>query len=196
MRVRITRGKPFEAAQKEWRNPSRDWRGWCLVFVRTCYDVPAGVRSAADSWRMADHKHPTSDPHAIPRGVPVFWLGGSHGFGHIAVSAGGGMCWSTDLRRPGKVDKVPIDDVRRLWGLQLAGWAEEVNGQRVVELVPDPAPRPAPAARRPEYHNHVTAARELIDQAVELLRQTPASRAVCHRRADELVELLDRTPAR
>lgn len=174
------RGNPLRFAAREHRKASRDWTGWCLVFARSCYGVAARYPSAAAAWRAAEHKHPTTDPRTIPRGAPVWWLGGSGGFGHVAISTGDGWCWSTDLRRRGQVDKVPIDDVARLWGLQLVGWSEDLNGVRVYT---------------PAVNNRVTAARELLDEAVELLDATPARRTRVHQLAGELRELLDQLPA-
>jgi hypothetical protein len=67
----------------------------------------------------------------VPRGYPVFWSGGSAGHGHIAIAAGDGACWSTDIRRPGYFDRVPIDEIRTAWGLTLLGWTTDLNGEPV-----------------------------------------------------------------
>lgn len=129
---------PFAYARQESQAPSRDWTGWCAVFTRTAFGAPAigdfdgdGAADAEDVWKAAKHKHPTSNPADIPRGVPVFWSGGSADNGHAAVSAGNGLMWSTDIKRAGQVDLVPIDDVRRKWGMKLLGWSEDINGVRV-----------------------------------------------------------------
>jgi cell wall-associated NlpC family hydrolase len=105
--------------------------GWCLMFVRLCYGIPPKYADATSAWVGAQHRHQVSDPQAIPRGYPVFWLGGSSGHGHVAVSAGDGHCWSTDVKRPGMMDRVPIAFIRDHWGLQLVGWAEDLNGVKV-----------------------------------------------------------------
>jgi hypothetical protein len=145
---------PFDYAQKQHVHRSRDWTGWCLVFVRSCFGVPARYGSATEAWTKAEHRHPETDPDKIPRGVPVFWTGGSHGFGHIALSRGGGSCWTTDLIRPGQVDVARIADVHARWGLTLAGWTEDINGVRVwsppaPEPARKPAPKPKPRTGRP-----------------------------------------------
>ena len=62
---------------------------------------------------------------------PVFWEGGSASHGHIAISAGNGFCWSTDIRRTGFMDRVPIDEIHAKWGLTLLGWTEDINGVTV-----------------------------------------------------------------
>jgi hypothetical protein len=107
--------------------------GMCLQRVRLCYDVAALYTDAATAWLRARHRHPQVDPAAFPRGVPVFWTGGSAGHGHIAIATGDGECWSTDILRGGHWDKVPIDLIRQRWGLALVGWTEDLNGVTVYE---------------------------------------------------------------
>lgn len=114
--------------------------GMCKMAVRQQYSVPSdGSPDAAAAWSRAKLRHPTSDPDVIPRGVPVWWTGGSSGHGHVAISAGGGMCWSTDIRRTGYFDRVPIAHIREAWGLRLVGWSEDIDGVRVWS-----APLPPP----------------------------------------------------
>lgn len=127
----MTKTDPFAFAQAQHERPSQNWHGWCLVFVHDAFGVPARYPSAAAAWINAAHKHPETDPHKIPRGVPVFWAGGSHGYGHVAVSRGDGTCWTTDLIRDGQVDVAPIELVRERWGLTLVGWTEDLNGVTV-----------------------------------------------------------------
>ena len=105
--------------------------GECLMRVRQCYQLAARYPSAAEAWQHAEHKHRTSNAAGIPAGVPVFWTGGRHGYGHVAISTGRGYCWSTDIRRDGYFDHVPITLIRQRWGLELVGWAEDLNGARV-----------------------------------------------------------------
>lgn len=106
--------------------------GMCLREVRECYGVGPRAEDAAEAWAQAKHKHPETDPRKIPRGVPVFWTGGSGGHGHIAIATGyRGRCLSTDILRSGFFDKVPIELVEEKWGLELVGWTEDLNGVRV-----------------------------------------------------------------
>lgn len=147
---------PFAFAQAQHDHPSRDWTGYCLIFAHDAFGVGAKYPSATSAWEHAVHKHPETDPTKIPRGVPVFWTGGSHGYGHVAVSRGGGSCWTTDLIRPGKVDVARIADVHARWGLTLVGWTEDINGVRVYTppkpapspVKPKPKPKPAPKPKR------------------------------------------------
>ena len=117
----------------EHETPSQDWEGYCLRFVRTMFDVGPLFSSASRAWEGADYKHPVSTGVVVPRGVPVFWLGGSQGFGHVAVSVGGGMCWSTDWGGPGQVNLADINTITTRWNLTLAGWSEDLNQTRVWE---------------------------------------------------------------
>jgi len=59
----------------------------------------------------------------------VYWLGGSHGYGHIAVSVGGGRVRSTDAGGAGRVATVAVGWFEDHWGLPYAGWADNVNDQ-------------------------------------------------------------------
>lgn len=138
---------PFRYAQAQHKNPSRDWTGWCLVFVRTAFGVAARQPDAASAWANAERKHPVTSGAQVPRGVPVFWTGGSHGHGHIALSRGDGTVWTTDFVRKGKVDVARIDDITRGWGLNLAGWTEDLNGVTVYTPPKPPAPPKPPKTR-------------------------------------------------
>lgn len=106
--------------------------GMCLREVRECFGVGPRAEDAAEAWQQAQHKHQQTDPRKIPRGVPVFWTGGTAGHGHVAIATGfAGNCLSTDIRRPGYFDKVPIEEIHDKWGLKLVGWTEDLNGVRV-----------------------------------------------------------------
>lgn len=109
--------------------------GMCLAKVHDCYGIGALFPSAAAAWKGAKVKHPETDPAKFPRGYPLFWTGGSRGFGHVAIAAGDGMCWSTDIKRPGFFDKCAITDIHDKWGLTLVGWTEDLNGRPVVASV-------------------------------------------------------------
>lgn len=125
-------------AQVEKR--SRDWTGYCQMFVRTSFGVGMGFSSAIAQWHGADKKHPTSDPLKVPRGVPVFWEGGN--YGHVALSLGNGRCVSTDARRLGWPDVVTIDSITKAWGYKLVGWAEDMNHTTVWVDKSEPKPTP------------------------------------------------------
>ena len=107
--------------------------GLCLQNVRGAYGIGAKYPSAIAAWNgVADkYVHTWYNP---PAGVPVFWSGGSQGFGHVAISDGNGNVWSTDIKREGKWDLVPIAEIHTKWGLNYEGWTELLNGTRVYSL--------------------------------------------------------------
>jgi hypothetical protein len=115
----------FAASQAS--HPTRDWTGICLIFVRTCFNVGPANLDAAAGYKNAQFKHGTAG--TPPLGVPLWWTGGDHG--HVAISTGDGSCFSSDIKRPGKVDKVPISLIARQWGKVYKGWSEDVNGVRI-----------------------------------------------------------------
>lgn len=112
------------------------WRvGLCLKFTRTCFNV-AAMQNASPAggyallaWERAKHRHGVGVKRP-PAGVPVFFddLGR---YGHIAVSAGGGYCYTTDYPTLNRVTKVPITSIERGWGCRYIGWTEDINGVRV-----------------------------------------------------------------
>lgn len=110
---------------------------YCKRECREAYGITQSHSDdAAEAWAEAKHKHPTDDPMAAPRGALLFWTGGSHGYGHVAIAAGNGMMWSTDIKRLGYFDLAPITDVRRKWGpsLTFVGWTEDMDGVRVLPV--------------------------------------------------------------
>lgn len=114
--------------------------GQCLKTVRGYYGVAAKYGTAALSWQHAAHKRRVASGVDVPRGVPVYWTGGSEGAGHVAISLGGGLCLSTDWLEPGRIDVAEIDNITTKWGLNFQGYAWEVNDVEVWKPAP---PKPA-----------------------------------------------------
>lgn len=119
----------------------------CQAWTRGIFDAPSvgdvdrdGDADAVDGWKSeaVHNKHGDRNP---PRGVPVAWSGGSHGFGHRAVSLGGGMIRSTDAGGRGRVATVPLNWFEEHWGLRYLGWSETISGLAI------PLPPPPPATR-------------------------------------------------
>ncbi len=76
--------------------------------------------------------HPVTDAASIPRGAVVWWTGGSQGYGHVAISAGGGQIVSSDAPSfDGSVGVVPLSWFEAHWpGVHLGGWCRTgVPGQ-------------------------------------------------------------------
>jgi hypothetical protein len=105
------------------------YRHLCLLFVRTRYGVPKRAHTALRAWSAARHKH--RHDHYPPAGVPVFWSGGSHRGGHVAISLGHGMIVSTDMPRTGHVGRIRLSTIARRWHLRYLGWTEDLNGVRI-----------------------------------------------------------------
>lgn len=104
----------------------------CQMRVRLAYRVPSdGTPTAAADWHNSKRKHATANPYAVPRGGVLAWTGGSTGAGHRAIATGDGRCWSTDIRRIGHFDLVPISEIHARWGLTFVGWTEDIDGVTV-----------------------------------------------------------------
>jgi hypothetical protein len=111
-----------------WAKAQRSFpTGICLKFVRTCYNVQPKYATAAIAWSKTKYRHRSTPP----KGVPVWWTGGSRGFGHIAISDGGGYVISTDTGGKGRVGRTSIANITRAWGQTYRGWTEDINGIRV-----------------------------------------------------------------
>jgi cell wall-associated NlpC family hydrolase len=117
------------ARAKRWIGAHGHWRHLCLAFVRTRYELPKRQHTAIRAWSAARHKH--RHDRYPPAGVPVFWSGGSHRHGHVAISLGHGMIISTDLPRTGHVTRTRLSTVERRWGLHYLGWTEDLEGVRI-----------------------------------------------------------------
>jgi hypothetical protein len=116
-----------EATADNAEGSSSNDPGMCLQWSRQRADIGAVYPDAATAWRHAVHRHKSDrDP---PRGAMVYWLGGSAGYGHIAVGLGGGKVRSTDAGGAGRVATVALGWVEDHWGLPYAGWADNVNDQ-------------------------------------------------------------------
>lgn len=112
--------------------------GYCLRTVRDPeFRIPGLYPDAETAWEEAELQHRTTNPLEIPRGAIPFWTNGR--FGHVALSVGGGLCWTTDYRRPGYVDLAPIAALGPWCGGRLVGWAEDLNG---IDCWPSDRPKP------------------------------------------------------
>lgn len=116
-------------ALSESLRPKRSYEGLCLRAVRSALNVPSLYPDAHAAWDGV----PASDRFRTlpPPGKPIFWRVGKHG--HVALSCGFGVCWSTDILRRGKFDVVPLAFIEDRWGAAFLGWSESLNG---VDLRP------------------------------------------------------------
>lgn len=145
-----TVGQALTFAQKQSLHPTRDWKGYCQMFVHDCYGVGGGYASAIAQWHgaPADHKHIGGDPDTAPVGsLLCFVRSNGTGFGHIMLAAndfpnGTAGAWSNDLVRTGKIDKVARTAPITEWGHKYLGYIWTVNGVEIVLPHPKPKARP------------------------------------------------------
>src|SRR5262245_65028743 len=104
---------------------TRNDPGMCLQWSRTQAAIGSLYPDAATAWKNATNRH--KGDAKPPRGAMAYWTGGSHGYGHIAVSVGNGKVRSTDAGGSGKVATVDLSWPATHWGLPYAGWAWDVN---------------------------------------------------------------------
>lgn len=142
--------------------------GYCLKAIRTIFAVDALYVSAAEAWAGAKFKHKVTRGDEVPRATPVYWTGGSQGYGHVAISVGGGLCRSTDWKRVGYVDLARIDDITAKWGQQFQGWARDINAVTVKD--------PIKQAPEPKRDDGDPSRGARIDEAIELLAKARAIR--------------------
>lgn len=116
----------YALAQVKVLNPpdgfGADWFDDCQGFVRTALQCPGGARTAREQWQSVPSRYRHPDPHP-PAGVPMFWSPN-----HTALSMGAGLCASTDIKRHGQIDVVPMELIAQRWGLRYLGWTQLENG--------------------------------------------------------------------
>jgi hypothetical protein len=121
-------------AETTARNAEKDATnhpGYCLQQCRIWAGIGPMYPDATTAWRNTNKRHPR-DRGAIPRGAPVYRTGGSSGYGHIAISLGGGKVRSTDAGGRGKVATRQLSWFDANWpSLNYAGRAEDINEVRI-----------------------------------------------------------------
>ena len=141
---RVPRWTPRQAvawAAAEHRTGSPEWVNKCERFAagRAWGYFGSGWASAIAHWHglPAGMRH-TGAPATAPRGSVGYFAVGR--YGHAVLMDGDGWCWSTDIRRRGRVDRVPVAEITKRWGARWLGWTQpEVS--RAYGTNPDPAPR-------------------------------------------------------
>lgn len=116
--------------------------GMCLANTRYAFNIPARYSSAAEAAQHAE-LHPGAKAGSAPRNRPYFWSGGSHGYGHVAITDGytkvgrNLRVWTVDWpspvlgRRDGKWRRVRADKISKVWGLKPLGWSDSLNGVKI-----------------------------------------------------------------
>lgn len=131
--------KSREDAAKSAESSKINVPGTCQLWTRTQFGASSagdqdrdGDADAVDGWKS----EPTSARHPgdrnPPRGVPVAFSGGSKGFGHRAVSLGGGKIRSTDMTatgyKAGVVGTTTIAQIEHSMRVTYLGWSDTITG--------------------------------------------------------------------
>lgn len=146
-------------------NSTTDWSFRCLGMCGAAWAIsPVGGGgawpNAWDAWTRSNQHPPSESP---PPGAPVYWAlmstspntGKRMNYGHIAIADDvDGLCWSIDIRRHGKIDRVPINEITSRWGARYVGWTSDLEGVSLPLWAPEPLPPspPPPPVPTPVPH--------------------------------------------
>ncbi len=117
--------------------PDHDWTRRCLELFRTAYGVPPKEARAIDAWNAPGPKHAFKSQDDIPFGAAVFSRrpnAGSDDAGHVFFvggynhETGERITRMNDIKAVGEVDAVPFSTVHDVWGHEILGWRDNVNG--------------------------------------------------------------------
>lgn len=158
-----------EATARDAEQSTSNGVGMCLQWSRERAAIAALFPDAATAWRNAFRRH--KGDRMPPRGAMVYWLGGSQGYGHIAVSLGGGKVRSSDANGAGRPATVELGWIEQHWGLPYAGWADNVNDVVIPGVVPGEGDEDMP------QYDHATASKPQQLQPKEWLPITWAKNA-------------------
>jgi hypothetical protein len=108
------------------------WFNLCQKAVRTALGAGPGAASAKRAWLDSDREDRRAyrEDKPPPFGVPVYFKMNTP-YWHVALSAGRGKVWTTDVVRRGRVDKVSIAYIERRWNARCIGWLTTINGRRI-----------------------------------------------------------------
>jgi hypothetical protein len=128
--------------------PAQNWSGMCQKFARSCVNAGSWATSALNAWNStpAIHRHTNA-----PRGGALAYFGDTQpGHAVFVDPANPAYCFSSDILRPGKIDRVPIKLITTKWGLRYRGWIDWTSSGAlslvpiaVVKPVVTPASKPA-----------------------------------------------------
>lgn len=124
---------PNTAEQTARNAEAQDYNrpGYCLAECRQWAGIGPVYADASTAWRNTNDRHPGD--RTPPRGAAVYWTGGSSGYGHIAISLGGGLVRSTDAGGTGHVATRPIGWFDVNWPRNVyAGWAWDINEATII----------------------------------------------------------------
>lgn len=120
--------------------------GMCAYFTGKCYGQQStGYSSAATQWAAIPDQYKHPGDQNPPPGAVCYYLGGSHGYGHAAISVGGGKIRSTDMNangyyHEGTVNTVDINAPSHWgYGQHYVGWAHPYFHGTLLATVPTPS---------------------------------------------------------
>lgn len=114
---------------------THNWYNHCLGFVCAAWGVPVVHYDATQAFYATKYRGTGYYPAA---GALCWWTGGSAGHGHVAVSAGGGYCWTSDFGPngyigDGRIRKVLISSIHQHDSiLYYKGWSRDLEGHVVI----------------------------------------------------------------
>lgn len=162
-----------EAAVKLAKTKKTNVPGTCQLWVREIFGAPsAGDRDgdrdadAVDGWlsepEIARGKSRTPD-----YGYPIAFSGGSKGYGHRAISLGGGFCIGTDMSNgryaKGIVGTATIAQVEKAMGVKYLGWSSTITG---IPIPSDVKPKTSRGARIDNSIEHAKKIRKKLKEAL------------------------------
>jgi hypothetical protein len=133
--------------------------GWCLVFARKMFNIPAKYPTAWKGWLNAKRRYAVT-PHPKNVSVPIWFsfVRGRTNFGHVVIYVPKKGYYSSPYKRFSFRAVLPsIKEVERIYSAKYVGWSEDINGVSVVKKVS--APKPAP---KPKRKSNTTIAKEVI----------------------------------
>lgn len=111
--------------------------GWCLMYVRQAYGLPARYASATEAWDMSESKHRDRN---FPEGLwtPVWYGIDVEPLGHVVLLAPDGRVYSTSDYSGYPVIHNSLADLEAFYAyygmiLQYRGWTEDVAGYPVMK---------------------------------------------------------------
>lgn len=120
--------------------------GYCLQNVRLGFGINVKYPNAITAWKNTQQHADRNIPSGVD--VPLFYTYGKDG--HVNVRLSDGRIWND-----GTVFKDLADYLSKRPQVSYLGWGESLNGVRVIEHTPDPAPAPKPIFNLPPVDSKV-----------------------------------------
>lgn len=108
-------------------------RGQCLATCRRALEQNStGNPSAAAFARMTQSNGKLRTGFDAPAGAVYLWTGGSAGYGHITIAAGGRKTYTTDGKNAPRMTLVDVEALNRSWSnLNYVGWSEYYGAHKL-----------------------------------------------------------------